>query len=222
LNTTLNQPLGECGRGMRFIAGPPSRLEHVSLRLCQAPVRGTTAGMSIERAAELLLEARRARRPRGPLPHQGPPADLAAASAVQDRFVAGQGRPVGWKIGYTNPVLQRALGIRSPVFGRLLEDRIWASGAALPAADFAIRVIETEVGVRMARALPPRAEPWSPEEVADAVECLFPSFELVDSRFVDWRKLTPLEAVAGNGLHSGWGHGPARPGLPPPHPPPRR
>lgn len=166
--------------------------------------------MSLDRAAELLLEARRARRPRGPLPADCAPADLAAAYGVQDRFVAGQGRPVGWKIGYTNPVLQRALGITQPVFGRLLADRVWPSAAALPASDFATRVIETEVGVRMARALPPRARPWSPEEVADAVECVFPSFELVDSRFTDWRKLSPLEAIADNVLHSGWVHGPAR------------
>jgi 2-keto-4-pentenoate hydratase len=166
--------------------------------------------MSIERAAELLLEARRARRPRGPLPVACAPADLAAAYAVQDRFVAGQGRPVGYKIGYTNPILQRRLGITSPVFGRLLEDRIHASPVVLPASDFATRVIETEVGVRMARGLPPRATPYSPEEVADAVELAFPSFELVDSRFVDWRKLSPLEAIADNVLHSAWVHGRAR------------
>jgi 2-keto-4-pentenoate hydratase len=166
--------------------------------------------MSIERAAELLLEARRARKPRGPLPAACAPADLAAAYAVQDLFVAGQGRPAGYKIGYTNPSLQRALGIASPVFGRLLADRIHASPVVLPASDFATRVIETEVGVRMARDLPPRSTPYPPGEVADAVEFVFPSFELVDSRFVDWRKLSPLEAIADNVLHSAWVHGRAR------------
>src|SRR5262245_48707941 len=166
--------------------------------------------MSVERAAELLLEARRARQPRGPRPADCAPADLLAAYAVQDRFVAGQGRAVGYKVGYTNPALQRALGIPSPVFGRLLEGRVYPSPAVLPASDFAVRVIETEVGVRMARGLPARGAPCSPEEVADAVEVVFPSFELVDSRFVEWRKLTPLEAIADNVLHSGWVHGPAR------------
>jgi 2-keto-4-pentenoate hydratase len=169
--------------------------------------------MSIERAAQLLLEARSARRQRGPLPVECAPADLAQAYAVQDRFVAAQGQPAGYKIGYTNPALQRALGIPSPVFGRLLADRVFASPAALPASDFAVRVIETEVGVRMGRALPPRAEPWSPEEVADAVELAFPSFELVDSRFADWRKLSPAEAIADNVLHSAWVHGPAHAGF---------
>jgi hypothetical protein len=64
------------------------------------------------------------------------------------------------------------------VFGRLLADRP-ASPAALPASDFAVRVIETEVGVDGARLL---ASGGLLAGRSRAVEVAFPSFfELVDS-----------------------------------------
>jgi 2-keto-4-pentenoate hydratase len=161
----------------------------------------------LDAAAALLLAAHRALRPRPKLPNACAPANLLEAYAVQDRFVARLGRPAGYKIGYTNVTLQQSLGISSPVFGRLIAGRIWPSPAALPAASFATRVVETEFGFRMARVLPPRAAPYSLDEVTAAVGAALPAFEIVDSRFEEWRKLTPLEAIADNVLHSHWVHG---------------
>jgi 2-keto-4-pentenoate hydratase len=166
--------------------------------------------LRIDSAATLLVAALRAVRPRPALPRDCAPANLADAYAIQDRFVAHLGRPVGYKIGYANEAVQRAFGISEPVFGRLLADRVLQSPAALPAAGFATRVVETEFGVRMGRALPARAEPYSLEAVTEAVAAVMPSFEIVDSRFEEWRKLTPLEAVADNVLHSHWVAGPER------------
>ncbi|HTO07716.1 MAG TPA: fumarylacetoacetate hydrolase family protein [Myxococcota bacterium] len=160
--------------------------------------------LQVDSAATLLVAALRALRPRPALPRDCAPSSLADAYAIQDRFVARLARPVGYKIGYSNEVVQRAFGISEPVFGRLLEGRVHPSPARLPSAGFATRVVETEFGVRMARALPPRAEPYSLDEVTRSVAAVMPSFEIVDSRFEEWRKLTPLEAVADNVLHSQW------------------
>ena len=158
-------------------------------------------------AAALLLAAHRALRPRPRLPAACSPTNLLEAYTIQDRFVSRLGKPVGYKIGYTNAALQQSLGISSPVFGRLIAGRVWPSPAVLPAANFATRVVETEFGFRMARALPPRTSPYSLEAVTDAIGSAFPSFEIVDSRFEEWRKLSPLEAIADNVLHSHWVHG---------------
>jgi 2-keto-4-pentenoate hydratase len=158
----------------------------------------------LDAAAALLLAAHRALRPRPALPKACTPLDLLDAYAIQDRFVAKLGRPVGYKIGFTNEALQRSLGIPGPVSGRLLEARVSTSPARLPAARFATRVVETEFGVRMARPLPPRKTPYALEEVVAAVDCVLPSFEIVDPRFEEWRKLTPFEVIADNVLHSCW------------------
>ena len=81
----------------------------------------------------LLLEARRR-----PAPIAGPCRSMRARAIwprpTPCRIASsrGPGRPVGYKIAYINPALQRSLGIPSPMFGRLLEDRVFASPAALP------------------------------------------------------------------------------------------
>ncbi|HXZ85665.1 MAG TPA: fumarylacetoacetate hydrolase family protein [Myxococcota bacterium] len=167
----------------------------------------------LDAAATLLIAAHRALRPRPPLPKACTPTDLLDAYAIQRRFVAMLGRPVGYKIGYTNPLLQQTLGISAPVYGRLIEGRVSASPAVLPAESFATRVIETEFGVRMARALPASGAPYSVGDVAAAVGAVMPSFEIVDSRFENWRKLTPFEAIADDVLHSHWVHGRETAGL---------
>jgi 2-keto-4-pentenoate hydratase len=169
------------------------------------------ADVRIDAAAALLVAAQRAVRPRPALPRECAPADLADAYAIQDRFVARLGRPAGYKIGYANAAVQQSLGIHEPVFGRLIQGRILQSPARLPAAGFATRVVETEFGVRMARALPPRREPYAEAEVTAAVGAVMPSLEIVDSRFEEWRKLSPLEAVADNVLHSHWVRGREQP-----------
>jgi 2-keto-4-pentenoate hydratase len=170
----------------------------------------TSRDVELDAAATLLVAAHRALRPRPKLPAACAPANVLEAYAIQERFVARLGRPVGYKLGYTNAAVQQALGISSPVIGRLIEGRVSPSPARLPAASFATRVVETEFGFRMARALPPRAEPYSLDAVVAAIGAALPAFEIVDSRFADWRKLTPLEAIADNVLHTHWVHGPER------------
>jgi len=168
------------------------------------------SALQADSAAMLLLASLRAVRPRPALPRECAPSNLGDAYLIQERFVARLGRPVGYKIGYASEVVQRAFGITEPVFGRLLADRVLPSPARLPSASFATRVVETEFGVRMGRALPARTEPYSLDAVTEAVGEVMPSFEIVDSRFEEWRKLTPLEAVADNVLHSHWVAGRAR------------
>jgi 2-keto-4-pentenoate hydratase len=156
----------------------------------------------IERAVAALCEAEAKRAPIAGLPIGARPQDLAEAYAVQDRFAAYLGKPVGYKIAYINPALQKQLGIAKPMFGRLFEDRVFASPARLASTRFNHILVETEFAFRMARALPARARPWSLDEVVEAVGATIPAFELADTRYVDWRKVAPLDAVADNALGS--------------------
>jgi 2-keto-4-pentenoate hydratase len=156
----------------------------------------------IERAAALLCEAEAKRAPIAELPPDAKPRDVAEAYAVQDRFAAFVGRPVGYKIAYINPAVQRQLGIPSPMFGRLFEGRVLASPAELSATRFNFVLVETEFAFRMARALPARATAYTPAEVVAAVAAVVPAFELADTRYRDWRKVAALDAVADNALGS--------------------
>jgi 2-keto-4-pentenoate hydratase len=168
-------------------------------------IRAMEASLTrIERAAALLCEAEAKRAPIAGLPADVRPQDVAEAYAVQDRFTASLGKPVGYKIAYINPAVQKQLGISSPMFGRLFESRVFASPARLEAKRFNFILVETEFSFRMARALPARGRAYSVAEVIAAVGAAIPSFELADTRYQDWRVVAPLDAVADNGLGSHW------------------
>lgn len=67
--------------------------------------------------------------------------------------------------------------------------------------------IETEIAVRFGRDLPDRGKPYSLDEVLDAVDAAFPAIELVRSRYVDMRAVSPFESMADNVAHVGFVHG---------------
>lgn len=158
----------------------------------------------VERAAAALGEAEARHRALPGLAADAKPTSAAEAYAIQDRFVARLGRPVGYKIAYINPEVQRRLGIPAPMFGRLIEGRIAQSPARLDPGRFFNILVETEFSFRMARALPPAEGPFTLEQVVAAVGAAIPSIELADTRFADWQKVAPLDACADNGLGSHW------------------
>lgn len=158
----------------------------------------------VERAVAALIGAESKHEALPGLPHDARPTNLAEAYAIQDRFVEFLGRPVGYKIAYINPAVQKRLGIPSPMFGRLIDGRVVESPARLSPARFFHILVETEFSFRMARALPASAGPYDLAQVGEAVGALIPSIELADTRYADWQKIAPLDAVADNGLGSHW------------------
>jgi 2-keto-4-pentenoate hydratase len=63
--------------------------------------------------------------------------------------------------------------------------------------------IETEIAFRLGRDLPPRATPYTQDEVLDAVAAAFPAIEMVTSRYIDPSKVSGHEAMADNIAHGG-------------------
>lgn len=102
---------------------------------------------SVARLAAAMLERRT------PPP---PPTDLTMADALcaRDRLVAVLAQPwgdrVGWKVGLTNPVAQRAFGTAHPVVGAIFHGTLRArSGAELPAGFGIIPAVESDLLVRV-------------------------------------------------------------------------
>ncbi len=134
-----------------------------------------------ERAAELLVAARRdacAITLDGALA----PQTLDEAYAIQGALARKSGPVAGWKIAGVSPEQLQALKIDRPIAAPVLEAYRRPAPATLRAAGFIIVIIEGEFDFILGRDLPPRAKPYSQDEVIEAVAELRPAIELVDSR----------------------------------------
>jgi 2-keto-4-pentenoate hydratase len=79
---------------------------------------------------------------------------LADGQCAQDRLVpllaAHWGRPVGYKVGLTNPAAQQRFGVSHPVTGTIFEGTIrLRDGAELPARFGAVPTVEADLLVRI-------------------------------------------------------------------------
>lgn len=111
--------------------------------------------------------------------------------------------PAGWKIGAASEAIRRAEGLPSPAPGRLYSDGIFTSPAVLPSDLFVnYRNNECEFAFRIGEDLPPRAVPYTEQEVSAAVESLVLAIEIGDSVFVDWYGAS---AYLGSSLDNGGG-----------------
>ena len=151
-----------------------------------------------QRAAAILMKQRLSGIPIGPLPAELAPKDMAECYAIQSALndmltAGGHGRVVGHKIGCTTPVMQAFVGINHPATGRVFDHTVMHGHGKVSRKSFVKIGIECEVAVRLAKELPPRAEPnaqpYTREEVADAVGEVMVGMELVDERYTDYREL---------------------------------
>ena len=126
------------------------------------------------------------------------PADLDEGYAVQAALVLASGQAAcGWKIGATNPAAQQRLNLPGPVYGRLLAPFVRLSPHAF-GDEFALRVLEPEVAVRLGRDLPDRGRPYGRDDVAAAVDEIYPALEVPDARLLAWDTLGAPAFIADN------------------------
>lgn len=143
----------------------------------------------INRAAALLLQARRARAPIDRLPHDAWPHTADEAYAIQAATVAQLGGVAGWKVGAPSPAAE-------PSCAPLASSLVFESPARIDARQFNFIGVEVELAFRFAHDLPTRATPYTREEVLDAVGSVHPAIEIVDSRYKDWRARGGLETLS--------------------------
>ena len=138
------------------------------------------------------------------LPAALQPADRTQGYAVQAEIerLTGQAR-CGWKIAATSTAGQAHIGVDGPLAGRLLPQSLCPAGAAVPLAANLMRVAEAEFAFRMARALPPQAQPYTMADVMAAVDSLYPVIELPDSRYLDFARVGAPQLIADNAC-AGW------------------
>jgi 2-oxo-3-hexenedioate decarboxylase/2-keto-4-pentenoate hydratase len=109
---------------------------------------------------------------------------------------------VGYKIGLTSRRLQQMCGVDHPNSGVVFEKRIHQSGVTLSLGKLVHLGLEFECCARLGRPLAPRAEPYTLDEVADAVDAVAPAFEVIDDRNSAY-PLDLLSLIADNSWNEG-------------------
>jgi 2-keto-4-pentenoate hydratase len=152
---------------------------------------------SIEAAARLVWETWQAGGKVREIPQAHRPQTRVEGYQVQARVakLSTQGL-FGWKIAATSAAGQQHIGVDGPLAGRLLSNRAFDSGATVSLANNIMKVAEAEFAFRMARDLPPRAQPYSVAEVLAAVDTLHPAIEIPDSRYEAFAKVGAPQLIA--------------------------
>lgn len=114
---------------------------------------------------------------------------------TRHRLAAG-GRLVGRKVGLTNPVVQRQLGVDQPDYGMLFAEMDVMHDGVIPWSAGAQYKVEAEIAFVLGRDL---SEPQtSMAEMIRAVEFAVPALEIVGSRIAGW-DIRFVDTVADNG-----------------------
>src|SRR5262249_30802830 len=133
----------------------------------------------------------------------------------------GRGAPVGWKIGSTSPPMQAVLGIPYPCAGTLYAGTVHRDRAAIDRADYSRAGLECEIAVRLAAHLPAAPRRHTPARlppggqtrasVLPAVAAVMTSVEIVEWRFVDFKRAGVPSLVADDFFSCGCVLGPEQP-----------
>lgn len=160
---------------------------------------------AIADCADFIADLRQRRNGQRPpidsIPAAFRPESLEDAYAVQEAArpliaARGRGEPVGWKIGSTSPPMQAALGIPFPCGGTLYAGTVHQRHAAMQRADYSKPGLECEIAVRLSADLPARSGGYSRDAVLPAVAAVMTSVELVEWRFVDFKRAGVPSLVA--------------------------
>ncbi len=130
--------------------------------------------------------------------------DLDTAYAVEAEIAkarrAGGHQTVGWKVGYADQAMWRALKLDTLAWAHLYDDTVryadW-NDARLAIGSMIAPKIEPEIVFKLATT-PASSDPAA---VLEATEWYALGFEIIDCVFPDW-KFQPADFVAARGLHA--------------------
>src|ERR1700733_5205346 len=153
----------------------------------------------IAAASRTLRDHWRAGTKLGSLESSVRPRDRTEAYAIQAALERSSAGPrFGWKIAATSEAGQGHINVEGPMAGRILSETVIADGGTASMAGNDMRVGEPEFAFRMAVDLPPRSQPYTVQQVLDAVGTLHPAIEIPDSRFSEVVSAGAAQIIADN------------------------
>ena len=163
-------------------------------------------------ASDLLWQHWQQGRRMNGLPAAIRPATREEGYAIQSLIESRSAKPIfGWKVAATSREGQAHIGVDGPLAGRLLSERVVASGATLPLKNNLMKVAELELGFRLGRNIAPRPKPYTLDEVMNAVDALHIGIEVPDSRFDDFVTAGAPQLLADDACADYYVLGPAAP-----------
>jgi 2-keto-4-pentenoate hydratase len=150
----------------------------------------------LQQAAEVLLQARRTLQPIDDLPSALRPRSLEEAYYVQDVMLQALGEAGGWKVGAATPDA-------TPLCAPLPLNTLAAGGSRIAPQFRRMRGVEAEIAFRLGKDLPPRATPYSRQELVDAIASCHPAIELLESALLDPDAVERLTSIADLQSHAG-------------------
>ncbi|SDF32469.1 2-keto-4-pentenoate hydratase [Terriglobus roseus] len=158
----------------------------------------------LQQAADHLLTARRTATPIHSLPEAVAPTTEEESFAIQDILALAYAPIGGWKVGAQSPE-----GV--PFFCPLPAAWMGANGAVFRGMTHRLRGIEAEIAFRVGTALPPRATPYTREEVIVAMDGAYPAIEVLESSYVNPLAMPREHMLADLAIHGGFVAGPRIP-----------
>jgi 2-keto-4-pentenoate hydratase len=133
---------------------------------------------------------------------------IAEAYAIQAEIVAraqarGAGPAIGYKVGLTSAAMQTFFGVAEPVVGRVLRQRVRHNGTTLPLNQFHRLGLESELVLRIGKAVPVLPKDADPNELLDCIDAIAAGFEIVEDRNADYQRLDGFSIIAENGWNMG-------------------
>ena len=166
---------------------------------------------SAQSLAEYLRKAQQEKTPCKPLRHHIGVEAIDLAYQIQDintdlRIKEGA-KVVGYKIGLTSKAIQHQLGVDSPDFGVLFNDKEILNGDSIAASEILQPRIETEIAFVLNKDL--NQIKLSTVDVISAIDYALVSLEIVGSRVENWDiKITDTVADNASASHFVLGHRP--------------
>jgi 2-oxo-3-hexenedioate decarboxylase len=148
--------------------------------------------------AAALATAERDRTALAPFSDAHPDLDVATAYRAQQATVAsrlqGGESLVGYKLGLTSRAKQQAMGVDTPLYGRVTSGMIATYGDPVQLDSFIHPRVESEIAFLLGRDV---EAPATVTSVLAATEAVFAAVDVLDSRYEDFRFTLP-DVVADN------------------------
>ena len=153
----------------------------------------------MEQVSNALIEAEKTCKPIVALTDQYGDVSYEDAYAIQlktfDTKVKAGDVIVGKKIGLTSRGMQEQFGIREPDYGMITDKMVIREGQPLPMSSLILPRIEPEIAFLLKEDL--NGPGINVANVLDATEGVLPAFEVIDSRYKDW-KITVKDSISDN------------------------
>ncbi len=156
--------------------------------------------------AEFLLKARNTVNPVDDLSAPMMATSLEEAYFVQDamaRSIQPEGI-VDWKVGAPAPDAM-------PLFAPMIRAWVGADGCTFADERYRLRGLEAEISFKIGKDLPPRATPYTRDEIVDAIESCHPAIEELESGLTVPANVARFTLFSDMQIHGGFIPGPAVP-----------